>query len=128
MKKPTNAELHDLLQSDAMDRTADYCRRGRAYGTLSAEELLEKFIAAFNAMADQPTDPDRRARESDLSSEFRLRGMEPPYELADQDRYNAAAEEAFARMRTEEPERALETKKRMVEDLERFRAGRKESN
>jgi hypothetical protein len=48
--------------------------------------LAEKWIAAFSAIVRAPGRADLRIKERDLSAEFRLRNIEPPYQHVQEDR------------------------------------------
>jgi hypothetical protein len=72
------AEVEAFLRSGEMDQIEDYSARGRAYQRAPQDELVELWIAAFKGWVETPTDVEARQRERDLSSEFRLRGGEPP--------------------------------------------------
>jgi hypothetical protein len=93
-KDDIQGEIKAFLASNEMDMTADYSARGRPYEHLEQSELVEAWIAAFEAMVDAGPSGYRaaRQREGDLASEIKLRGGEPPYaKVKDaQDRFSSA--------------------------------------
>src|SRR3981189_1465250 len=100
-KKADRAEIEAFVGSDALDRATGYGRRGRVYQSLLLDELKEKWRVAFQALADDPAHPEKRAPEDDLASEFTLRGIERPFDLVkdDIDRYRFAVDGVIEQMR-----------------------------
>ena len=77
-------EVKAFLASDEMDRTADYCARGRPHKHLEQSAPLKAWITAFEAVADAVDAGGSgylaaRQREGDLASEIKLREGEPPH-------------------------------------------------
>src|SRR5262245_32495354 len=71
-------EVKAFLASDEMDRTADYCARGRPHKHLEQSAPLKAWITAFEAVADAVDARGSgylaaRQREGDLASEIKLR-------------------------------------------------------
>lgn len=67
------------VESQSMDQTADYLARGRAFKTLSKDELSAVWIAAFKDMANEPQNDAVRRLHNDLDAEWRARSETPPY-------------------------------------------------
>ena len=62
-----------------MKAAEDYLRRGRIFSKLSNQTLLQEWNAAREAHTDSPLDQGSAALESDLTGEFLLRKISPPY-------------------------------------------------
>src|SRR5438874_11775669 len=77
----TKEERAPLLMNEAVEHTSDYARRGRLFKSLSQEQLAQQWCAAYREMADNPLDSYKRDVETDLASEFGLRGIECPFDL-----------------------------------------------
>jgi hypothetical protein len=79
-------DITGFLQSQAMDRQADYLLRGRSYQHLSDAELLDQFVATFEAWTSSDMvqgDPDYiqlRKLDEDLTAELDLRSIPLPTE------------------------------------------------
>jgi hypothetical protein len=85
---------------------ADYAARGRAHCHLPLAALARKWTAAFRAAVRSPGRRDIRAVERDLSAEFKLRNLAPPYHQVEDDRQRLIAEIAdqFEVLRTSLPD------------------------
>jgi hypothetical protein len=70
-------DVESFVMSSALARAAEYAQRGRFFASVSQEQLVEKWCAAFRDLFD----PHKRALENDLASEFELRGIERPFDL-----------------------------------------------
>lgn len=109
-----------------MERAAAYNNRGRAFAALDARELAQQWKAAFTAWAADPTDWNVWQLEGDLTSEYRLRGMDPPVHEC-----KTAFEQLRARVRIEwqklqnDPVRFKQAAERFAEQVSDFqeRAG-----
>jgi hypothetical protein len=75
------AEMDAFLASKTVDHISDYSQRGRIYGELSDEELLESWQSIWNELATDAFDDKKRGIEADLVAEFSLRRREPPWEI-----------------------------------------------
>ena len=62
---------------------AQYLVHGRRYRLLSSEQLSEQWIISYRNLARHFSDDNARAIQRDLTSEFWLRNMEPPYAPVD---------------------------------------------
>ena len=74
-------ELEDqlgLMESDRMDRAADYVQRGRSHAGLSDAALAKELMGAMQACLDGPFSRELVVAENDLRAEFDLRGSGPP--------------------------------------------------
>ena len=95
-----------------MDRNAgeahaeDYAARGRAHRDLSLEALGRRWAAAFRAAVRSPGRRDLRTIERDLSAEFKLRNVDPPYHDVEEERERLIAEiaEQLEMLRTSLPD------------------------
>lgn len=84
-----------FLEAGQMDKRASYLSRGRAFQALSDDQLAERIAAAFTGMVADPLDADKYRMVDDLSSEFRVRGKEPPLPSWDElERMRVLAREA----------------------------------
>ncbi len=64
----------------------------RLYAHLTTAELAERWVVAFRAIVRSPGRADFRGNERDLSAEFKLRNLEPPYDRVQEDRDCLVAE------------------------------------
>jgi hypothetical protein len=81
----------DKLRSASTSRSG-YAARGRVYGGLTHEQLAERWIAAFSAIVRAPGRDDLRSDERELSAEFKLRKIDPPYRDVQEDRERLIAQ------------------------------------
>src|SRR3982074_3649356 len=90
------ADMMALLESDAMNKLAAYAAGGRSHKNLSEQQLTDPRKQAFKNLANDPRVYEARARENSLACEFKLRGLDPPYDKVkdDVERYMSAAETA----------------------------------
>jgi hypothetical protein len=80
-RKPSlDDEVLAFIQSEELDRTAEYVRRGRSHAELSDRALIEAWKIAFRAMASDPDLVELRRIENDLNCEMVLRGIKNPME------------------------------------------------
>jgi hypothetical protein len=75
-KSSVEIEIDSWLENAQVDKIADYAQRGRCHAGLSDERLTELWKTAMRTLAANPSRGKIRA---DLSSEFRLRGTQPPF-------------------------------------------------
>ena len=137
-EKPKEKAPNDILRKDvesfvkngAVNRAADYAQRGRIFQALSLDQLAEKWCASFRDMAADPFDPDKNAVEGDLSSEFVLRGIEPPFDSVREelDRYTSTVSRAFEQKQKADPQDFERANKELERDLDAYRALRNKSN
>ncbi len=71
-----------FLASKVVDQISDYNQRGRAYRTLSDDELIGSWEAVWDLLAVDLVNMENRDIQADLGSEFALRQQEPPWKLA----------------------------------------------
>ncbi len=74
------AAITTWIQSCEMDRTRDYLTRGRVHGGLTDADLIDRWKAAFHALAADPASEVARVGESELKAEIDLRGLQAPFE------------------------------------------------
>ena len=119
-----------FLANQQVDQIADYASRGRVYERLTDGELAEKWINAFRQFADAPSDERRRAIETDLKAEFRLRSIEPPYDQV-RSEINRVAENmssGFEAMKNDDPDAVDEMYEEFQQDVADLKARIKQSN
>jgi hypothetical protein len=80
-----------LLQSELMEETAAYLRRGRSFSAASTEGLNELWIVAFRTWFGSRNAEDQGQME-DLAAELRLRGFDPPFDTVQAELTLARAE------------------------------------
>ena len=78
-------EIRGWIESDSADDVADYAARGRRFCELSNAELSAAWVRSFKAAANNFRNKDLRDVTSDYTSEFRIRSLQPPYDLVDDD-------------------------------------------
>ena len=82
-KDDTDAIVDAMIESAAMDELRDYLARGRAYSSLSDDDLSERWVKAFKtwaASAASAEGPGDSRDMDDFHAEQRFRHIEPPYE------------------------------------------------
>jgi hypothetical protein len=113
--------LEDFLESQRVDRMADYVQRGRRYGPLNDDDLIAKWWASLKSMADAPRDPMFGAAFNDADAELALRKIDPRCAEAAFyfDRY-VEATDAEMREITSDPKRLAELRRNLSDDLLAF--------
>jgi hypothetical protein len=121
--------LEDFLESQRVDRMADYVQRGRRYGPLNDDDLIAKWWASLKSMADAPRDPMFGAAFNDADAELALRKIDPRCAEAAFyfDRY-VEATDAEMREITSDPKRLAELRRNLSDDLLAFFEARYWSN
>ena len=66
-----------------MQRTESYVERGRQFEKATAEDLQTLFVQAFRDWRANLWGDGRRSRVADVSAEYTLRGVVPPYALVE---------------------------------------------
>ncbi len=124
------AEMKAFLASKVVDQISDYNQRGRAYRTLSDDELIGSWEAVWDLLAVDPVNMENRDIQADLGSEFALRQQEPPWKLVRRqiDIYLEGAELARQKQRNENPEAEAKADEALEEDLEEFMNRRSRAN
>ena len=67
-----------FLESQRLNRVADYVSRGRKFGALAIDAAEDGWRATMKAMSLAPTDRTHRDLNSDYEAELELRGSSPP--------------------------------------------------
>ena len=67
-----------------MQRTQSYVERGRQFENATAEDLQALFVQAFRDWRANLWRDGRRTRVADVSAEYTLRGVDPPYALVEE--------------------------------------------
>lgn len=96
-RNPAREAAFQLLAKQDVDSIDSYLRRGRRFSALTAPELSDKFVSEMRRCASAPQDwPSQQ--QSDLTAEFALRGLEPPFEqvVDEMDRIAEHLRAAFA--------------------------------
>jgi hypothetical protein len=68
-----------------MQCTQSYVERGRQFENATAEELQTLFVQVFRDWRANLWEDGRRSRVADISAEYTLRGVDPPYALVEDD-------------------------------------------
>jgi hypothetical protein len=125
---PSKADIMALLESDAMNMLAAYAARGRSHRTLSEGQLTNAWKQAFKNVANDSHLYEARAAEFDLASEFKLRGLEPPYDQVkdDVERFMSATEAAAEQLR-KDPDRLAQKGVEWMAHLAAFKSARDRS-
>ena len=84
MKKPRNT-IQSWIESESVDDVADYAARGRRFAALSDAELFEAWVGALKKSTKNFRSTRLRDTHSDYTAEYRLRRLEPPYDLVSDD-------------------------------------------
>jgi hypothetical protein len=118
-----------FLAADRMEKTRAYVERGRLFSRLDQEALEARWIQTFEATAADPS-TENRALNNDLSSEFELRSLEPPYgKVKDAiDLFAAKAAAAMAEIQQSDPARHEEIQLDLLAEFEEYEAALKHPN
>jgi hypothetical protein len=121
--------LEDFLESQRVDRIADYVQRGQRYGPLNDDDLTAKWWASLKSMAEAPRDPMFGAAFNDADAELAMRKIDPRCEEAAVyfDRF-VEATDADMREITSDPKRLAELRRKLSDDLLAFFEARDWSN
>jgi len=116
------------LESNRIDRVANYVQRGRKNKGLSNDALFEEWKQAMRSMAKDPHDSKLRALEQDLASEIEVRGLVAPYaEVKDAiELLVSRAEEQYRKVQ-EDPEEYERVNEELEQDLAEFKEKRDRS-
>ena len=68
-----------------MQCTQSYIERGRQFENATAEDLQTLFVQAFRDWRANLWEDGRQSRVADVSAEYTLRGVDPPYALVEDD-------------------------------------------
>ena len=84
-----------FLESQRLNRLADYVSRGRKFGALTIDAVEDGWRTTMKAMSLAPSEPAHRHLNSEYEAELELRGSKPPFDTAKEDveRYLAATKE-----------------------------------
>jgi hypothetical protein len=110
-----------FLESQRLNRVADYVSRGRKFGALTIDAVEDGWRATMKAMSLAPTERAHRDLNSDYEAELELRRSKPPFESAkeDVDRYIAATQKIMEQ-RKADPVEWERMEDELVRDLESF--------
>src|SRR5262245_23185702 len=110
---PRNPEtiVNAFLKHRGMDQRQDYLARGRRFATLDVGQLTEGWIIAVRDWLADKDRPTERMMD-DLAAELRLRGLEPPYGVVEQELVDRSAQ-------TNETERQ-ETLRKIAREIGEF--------
>jgi exopolyphosphatase/pppGpp-phosphohydrolase len=113
-------EMTGWLQSQDMEVTTAYLKRGRAFSSLSLSELTDQWAATFKDVDEYVSNFEVRNLSSYCMAEFRLRGVEPPTEVIKAD--FARIQKRLRKMMKSMPKEAYnDMAAGLAEDLEEYR-------
>jgi hypothetical protein len=110
-----------FLESQRLNRLADYVSRGRRFGKLTLDAVEDGWRASMKAMSLAPAKCLYRDLNSDYEAELDVRGSHPPFDSAkeDVDRYFAATKRIIDELMSD-PEERERIEHDMAKDLESF--------
>ena len=79
----TGAIIDAFLQNNSMEQTRDYVGRGRRFARLEVGQLNQSWITAVRRWLARKN-PTNELTMDDLTSEFALRKLKPPYAAVQQ--------------------------------------------
>jgi hypothetical protein len=122
-------EIVAYLQSQRLDETARYVRRGRLLVGLDDEELRRQWVLLFKQwIAEYGSDHDHQERD-DIESELQLRGLVPPFDrVTDELAVMREKSKAYTDALLRDPERVEQLEQSLIARLEAFRRGIKNAN
>jgi hypothetical protein len=123
-------EMMALLASKTFDQISDYSQRGRAYRTLSEDQLIQSWQSIWKRLVTDPLSGKKRDAQADIASEFALRGMEPPWGLVRKqiDTFLADSDRLWKEWRRQHPDAEARENDSIEADLKKFRTDRNRSN
>jgi hypothetical protein len=120
-----------FLQSQRVNRMADYLNRGREYSSLQKRDLMNKWVAAFKGLAAHAASPDPKITrlEEDLAAEIALRGLDEPFYrvMGDMDRFVKANDQVLEELKRD-PEALEAHNKALQADIDAYKQARDKSN
>ncbi len=75
-----NADIRSYSRSQALDRTEDYLKRGRALAAIASEELKARWVETYRLWCEDVRNWELQKIANDLESELALRREEVPIE------------------------------------------------
>jgi hypothetical protein len=118
-----NREIRAYSRSQAIDRTEDYIRRGRALGAVASDRLKEDWIAIYRRWCREVRNFELQREANDIESELSLRGLAVPIEEV-VDEMNALADALKQELLKLDGGQLRRMGQRMLDDLETFRKNR----
>ena len=130
LRSPSDSEMLAFLQSRSVDHVSDYSQRGRFYRSLSDNDLIRSWKTVWDSLENDPLNEKLRDTQADLSAEFSLRGIEPPWALVARqiDIFVSTSERAHKDWCRDNPAAAAEAEEQVREDLGDFLEDRKRPN
>jgi hypothetical protein len=118
-----------FLESQRLNRMADYVSRGRRFGKLTLDAVEDGWRASMKAMSLAPSEHVHRDLNSDYEAELDLRGSKPPFDSSkeDVDRYFAVTKRIIDELMSDPGERER-IEHDMAKDLESFRKDQDNAN
>ena len=107
------------LESQRMNRIADYVSRGRAYENLSDDDVNKGWRNTMKAMALDPANRIPRGLNNDYESELGLRGLSPPEGTEEAEQFLAVTKRVIEE-KMADPEERERIMKGLAEDLSDF--------
>jgi hypothetical protein len=118
-----NRDLRGYSRSQAIDRTEDYVRRGRALAYTATDRLKEQWVATYRLWCREVRNFELQRLANDIESELSLRGETVPVEAVVAE-MNALADELKQELLKLDGDRLRRMGQRMLEELEAFRRER----
>jgi hypothetical protein len=118
-----------FLESQRLNRMADYVSRGRRFGKAPTDAVEDGWRASMKAMSLAPMERVHWDLNYDYEAELELRGAKPPFGPAkeDVDRYLAATQRIVDELMSD-PEERERIENDMAKDLELFRKDQDNAN
>ncbi|HSR77926.1 MAG TPA: hypothetical protein VLN57_15190, partial [Xanthobacteraceae bacterium] len=115
-----------FVESENLNKKADYLTKGRSYKHLSEQQLTDEWVRIAKSLANDPYDAETGLMQSHLTYEFELRGKEVPHELVEK-----YSDQFFSRVETVLRGLGKNERKRVQQELENdiaaFKAARDQS-
>jgi hypothetical protein len=110
-----------FLESQRLNRVADYVSRGRKFGALTIDAAEDGWRATMKAMSLAPSERVLRDLNSDYEAELELRGSKAPFDSAKEDveRYLAATRKIIEQ-RQADPDEWERMEDELFRDLKSF--------
>jgi hypothetical protein len=123
-------EMVAYLESQRLEATASYVRRGRVLARLDDEDLRRQWALLFKLwIADYGSGRHDHQEREDIESELQLRGLVPPFDrVLDELAVMREKSKAYTDELRRDPERVERLEQSLIARLEAFRRGIKSAN
>ena len=117
-------EMEALLASNAVDQIAEYTHRGRKYQGVSEADLHRLWQSIWRAMANQPGNLSNQSVQTDLVSEYSLRGLTPHWASVNKQvrQYLKGSKRTLEKLWLENPQAKIDANQRLEAELTTFKA------